>query len=44
MVFFGPEDGIGGEKIAYFIAPIVENEGTPVGVCTLSGVGVFVKC
>ena len=43
MVLLQPEQGVGNQKLADFVASIVKDQRTPVAVLALARIGVFVK-
>ena len=43
VVFVEPEERIGGEEVAHFVAAVIEDQGPPVGVLALSRIGMLVK-
>ena len=42
MVFFKPEQRIGGQEIPHFIAPVIENQRAPIFMLPLPRVRVFI--
>src|SRR5262245_9213211 len=43
MIFAKPEKGVGQEKVADFVAAVVEDEGSPIPVLTAPRVSVFIE-
>ena len=43
MIFVEPEEGVGGQEIAHFVAPEIKNQRAPILVLALPRIGVFVE-